>query len=85
MGLVTRTVPGGDLLSESERLARDILSQSPIAVNMTWTAMHRGLNLSLEESALLGADYFGLVATTSDFRTGTRSFLEKTRPSFTGC
>ena len=53
-------------------------------MRMTWEAIHRGLNLTLEESALLGADYFGLVASTEDFREGTRSFLEKTDPSIGG-
>jgi enoyl-CoA hydratase len=46
--------------------------------------MHRGLSLTEEESALLGADYLGLVASTEDFREGTSSFLEKTDPSFRG-
>ena len=62
---------------------REIVSQSPLAVRMTWEAIQRGLNLTLEESALLGADYFGLVAAISDFREGTRAFLEKASPSFT--
>ena len=60
----------------------DIVAQAPIAVRLTWEAMHRGLNLSVEESAPLGADFFGLVASTEDFRTGTRAFLEKTNPAF---
>jgi enoyl-CoA hydratase len=81
-GLVNRVVEPENLLSETENLVLEILSQAPIAVRMTWEAIHRGLNLTLEESALLGADYFGLVASTEDFREGTRSFLEKTNPSF---
>ncbi len=84
IGLVNRVVKPEDLLSETESLVREILSQSAIAVRMTWEAIHRGLNLTLEESALLGADYFGLVAFTEDFRAGTKSFLEKTSPSFRG-
>jgi enoyl-CoA hydratase len=68
--------------AETERLVLEILAQAPIAVRLTWEAMRRGLNLSVEESALLGADYFGLVASTKDFRTGTRAFLEKTSPTF---
>jgi enoyl-CoA hydratase len=84
IGLVNRVVEPGDLLSETENLVLEILSRSPIAVTMTWEAVHRGMNLSLEESTLLGADYFGLVAATEDFREGTRSFLEKTGPSFAG-
>ena len=84
LGLVHRVVEPENLLSETERLVLEILSQSPVAIKMTWEAIHRGMNLTLEESALLGADYFGLVASSEDFRRGTKSFLEKTRPSFTG-
>ena len=71
--------PGG-----AGNLANEILAQAPLAVGMTWEAMHRGLSLTEEESALLGADYFGLVSSTEDFREGTRSFLEKTDPTFRG-
>jgi enoyl-CoA hydratase len=84
LGLVNRAVAPGDLLAAAESLVREILSRSTSAVRLTWEAVHRGLNLTLEESTLLGADYFGLAAATEDFRTGTRSFLEKTTPSFSG-
>jgi enoyl-CoA hydratase len=84
IGLVNLVVEPPSLLAEAERLLREILSQSPIAVRMTWDAIHRGLNLTLEESTLLGADYFGLVAATEDFRAGTTAFLQKTPPSFRG-
>jgi enoyl-CoA hydratase len=83
MGLI-KVVESEDLMTETERLLHEILSQSSLAVRMTWEAIHRGLNLTLEESKLLGADYFGLVACTEDFRAGTRAFLEKTSPSFRG-
>jgi enoyl-CoA hydratase len=84
LGLVNRAVAPGRLLAETENLVREILSRSASAVRMTWEAVHRGLNLTLEESTLLGADYFGLAAATEDFRTGTQAFLEKTAPSFSG-
>jgi enoyl-CoA hydratase len=84
IGLVNRVAETAKLLLETETLVLEILNQAPISVNMTWEAMHRGLNLTLEESTLLGADYFGLVASTQDFREGTKSFLEKTNPSFIG-
>jgi enoyl-CoA hydratase len=84
IGLVNRVVEPEKLFSETESLVLEILSQSAIAVRMTWEAIHRGMNLTLEESTLLGADYFGLVASTEDFRVGTKSFLEKTSPSFRG-
>lgn len=84
VGLVNRIVEPENLLSEAENLVLEILSQSAVAVRMTWEAIHRGMNMTLEESTLLGADYFGLVASTEDFREGTKSFLEKTTPSFKG-
>jgi len=83
-GLVNRIVETEKLLQETETLVLEILSQAPVSVRMTWEAIHRGLNITLEESTLLGADYFGLVASTEDFREGTKSFLEKTTPSFGG-
>src|SRR5262249_11487143 len=71
-------------IDEAEALAREILSRAPIAVAMTWEALHRGASLGADESARLGADYFGLVAATEDFREGTRAFIEKTTPVFSG-
>lgn len=84
LGLVNKVVDGERLLQEAENLVATILANSPVAVRMTWEAIHRGLNLTLEESALLGADYFGLVASTEDFREGTRAFIGKTKPSYRG-
>jgi enoyl-CoA hydratase len=84
VGLLNRITEAETLLSETETLVREILAQAPVAVGMTWEAIHRGLSLTEEESALLGADFFGLVAATEDFREGTRAFLEKTDPSFRG-
>lgn len=77
VGFINRISDPENLLSEAEALLREILAHSSIAVKMTCEAIHRGLDLSLEESALLGADYFGLIAASEDFRKGTRVFLEK--------
>jgi enoyl-CoA hydratase len=84
VGLLNRVTEAETLLQETEGLVLEILSRAPIAVRLTWEAVHHGLSLTEEESALLGADYFGLAASTEDFREGTRAFLEKTDPSFRG-
>jgi len=84
MGLVNRVVESKELMKATEALMQDILSQAPLAVKMTWEAMHRGLDLPLDESARLGADYFGLVAATEDFRKGTKAFIEKHPTVFEG-
>ncbi len=84
MGLVNRVTEPENLRNEGEKLLREILQNSPIAVNLTWDAVHRGLDLPIDESAKLGADYFGLVATTEDFREGTKAFLQKQKAKFHG-
>ncbi len=83
-GLVNRLASAEDLAFETVSIVQEILTQAPVAVDLSWQAMHRGLNMTLEESAKLGADYFGLVATTSDFREGTSSFIQKKTPTFSG-
>ena len=84
IGLVQFVVDDEQLMGETEAIVRDILAKSPSAVRLTWEALHRGLNMTLEESASLGADFFGLVASTEDFRIGTRAFVDKTKPSYVG-
>ncbi len=84
LGLVNQVVERDALPAQSEILMREILAQAPLAVKLTWEALHHGLNISLEESAALGADCFGLAATTEDFRAGTKAFLDKKNPSFSG-
>jgi len=84
MGLVNLVVDHNKLQSEGEKLMKDILNNAPVSVNFTWEAIHRGLNVPLEESAKLGADYFGLIASTEDFKEGTEAFLNKKNPSYKG-
>jgi len=84
MGLVNLVAEKDTLQADGERLMSEILSNGPVAVKFTWEALHRGLNLSIEESAKLGADYFGLIAATEDFKAGTGAFLKKKAPVFKG-
>ena len=84
MGLINQLVESEQLAVAGEQLLEEILRNSPVAVNLTWEAIHRGLDLSIDESAKTGTDFFGLVASTQDFREGTSAFLQKRKPGFTG-
>ncbi len=83
-GLIHRIAEPDKLKAEGEQLLEEIMKNAPIAVNLTWEALHRGLDLSVDESADLGADCFGLAASTEDFREGTRAFLNRQKPHFQG-
>jgi enoyl-CoA hydratase len=84
VGLVTRVVPSAELMSEAKRLAGDLATKAPIAVQYILEAVHRGLEQPFDKGQFLEATLFGLVASTKDMREGTTAFLEKRKPSFKG-
>jgi enoyl-CoA hydratase/carnithine racemase len=84
IGLVNRVVAPSDLLAEACRLAGQLARQAPTAVRFILTAVNRGLDMSLAEGSAYEATLFGLVTATDDMREGTRAFLEKRAPAFTG-
>lgn len=84
LGLVNRVTSREELIPTAEKIARQILSNAPVAVRLCLEAVNAGLEMPLEEALLLEAALFGLCATTEDFREGTRAFLEKRPAQFTG-
>ncbi len=84
IGLVTRVVPGEQLLAEAAKVLRAILANGPVAVALTIDAVLRGVDAPLADGLAVEADLFGLVAATRDLKEGTRAFLEKRPPEFTG-
>lgn len=77
IGLVGQLCAADDALGAAERALRALCARPAEAVALTWDALHRGLNLTLDESIHLGADYFGLVASTESFRHATRAFVAR--------
>ena len=84
IGLVNRVVPAASLLTEAKQLAGQLAKQAPIAVRYIIDAINHGLEMPFREGCRFEATLFGLVASTEDMREGTRSFLEKRKPEFTG-
>lgn len=84
IGLINRVFPAATLMSEARAFAARLASGPPVAAACAMEAIHRGLEMSFEEGAVLEATLFGLVASTDDMREGTRAFLEKRKPEFVG-
>lgn len=82
--LVNRLIAPEQLLSEADALAREIASLAPLAIRACLEAVTRGLELPLKEGLELEAELFGNLFATEDMREGTRAFLEKRAPVFTG-
>jgi enoyl-CoA hydratase len=82
IGLVNRVVPQSNLLAEARALADAILKNGQVAVRGALEAIQRGLDMPLDESFVLEANVFGVVASSDDMREGMTAFLEKRKPVF---
>jgi enoyl-CoA hydratase len=84
IGLVNRVVPAGELLETTRAIASDLAARAPVAVQYILDAVNRGAEMPFDKAQAFEASLFGLAACTSDMREGTRAFLEKRKPTFTG-
>ena len=84
IGLVNRVVPAAELMAEARKLAAQLAGNAPIAMRYIIDAVNKGLEMPFAEACAFEATLFGLVASTDDMREGTKAFLEKRKPAFTG-
>jgi len=84
IGLVNQVVPPQDLIAACEGLARKMMANGPLAVRFAMEAVNHGMEMTEEQGQYLEATLFGLCCTTADMKEGTRAFLEKRPPKFTG-
>lgn len=75
--------PPEDLLSQAQAMAEKIAANSPTAVAAALRAIRAGYE-PLRQGFEREIEAFGLCFATEDFKEGTRAFLEKRKPNFTG-
>jgi enoyl-CoA hydratase len=83
-GLVHKVVPYQEVTVEAERIAGRIASRAPIALKCAKEAVHKGLDLTLEQGLRLECDLYMILQTTADRTEGIKAFLEKRTPQFRG-
>jgi len=84
MGLVNHVVEKGELIPFSRAWLAKVLANGPLAVGLTMQAVDAGLDLGIDAGLRFEAMAFGLAAASGDRAEGTRAFLEKRAPVFTG-
>jgi len=84
IGLVERVVPADELRARVGDYAKKLLSKGPLALARALDAVLSGGEMALPEALRLEASLFGLCFATEDMREGTRAFVEKRKPLFTG-
>ena len=73
-----------NLAAEAEALAKTIATKGPVALKFLKEAVHKGLDLTLEQGLRLEADLYFLLHTTADREEGITAFLQKRPPRFKG-
>jgi len=84
IGLVNKVLPQAQLLAESEKTLRKVLSFGPVAVRFALDAVNHGADMPLPDGLNYEATFFGLLAATDDLKEGMKAFLEKRPAKFAG-
>ncbi len=84
IGLVDEVVPAAGLMARGEELARTIVGMAPLAIAGCMEAVRWGSELGLVAATDVEAEIFGRLCGTADKNEGTKAFLEKRSPVWTG-
>lgn len=84
LGLVDEVVAADHLLERGHELARAITAMAPLAVAGCLEAVYKGADRSLDAALSLETGIFGRLCGTADKAEGTKAFLEKRPPAWTG-
>ena len=84
IGLVNGVAPAGGLMDAVRGLAARLATSAPIGLRYIIDAVNKGAEMPFAEACRYEATLFGLIASTDDMREGTKAFLEKRKPAFTG-
>ena len=82
IGLVNQVVSDEELLEESKKMMKLILSKAPLAIKYSKIAINRGQDLDLNNALELERDIAGLTFASEDKKEGMYAFLEKREPVF---
>lgn len=82
-GLVNKSVPLSDLMSEVKLFAEKIaLNKSQPSISATIEAINRGIETTLEKGLSIEADLWSDLFVTKDIKEGVNAFMEKRKPEF---
>ena len=84
VGLVMKVTPKAKLMGEANALAAKLASLPRLALQASKMLINRSQEMDLASGLELEARSFGAIAHTHDLAEGTKAFMEKRKPNFTG-
>jgi enoyl-CoA hydratase/carnithine racemase len=84
MGLINRVVPAEAVIDTARELAQKMSKNGPLALRKAKEAMIASSGRSLEDAFGVENDCIKVLLRSNDAREGSRAFLERREPDFTG-
>jgi len=84
VGLVMKVTPKAKLMEEANAFAARLASLPRLALQASKMLINRSQEMDLASGLELEARSFGAIAHTHDLAEGTKAFMEKRKPNFTG-
>lgn len=84
MGLVDRVVAPEALMETCRAMAKEIMANGPLAVQVVKDLVDEGAGLVLEDALAQEVQGFGYMFSTADQKEGMKAFLEKRKPVWKG-
>src|SRR5579875_121778 len=80
LGIVNKVVPKELLMQEALKLAKEIASKAPIAVEFIKDSIRKAFETNLKEGLEYERRLFYLLLSTEDAKEGMKAFIEKRKP-----
>lgn len=84
IGLLSSVVPTATFTTRVDEVVQNLLEKGPIALRLGKEAVHKAMDLTLDQGLRLEEDLYALLQTTQDRAEGIQAFLGKKKPTFTG-
>lgn len=84
IGLVSEVIPESTFATRVDEIIQGLLGKGPIALRLGKEAVHKAMDLTLDQGMRLEEDLYALLQTTHDRAEGVQAFLAKRKPTFTG-
>ena len=84
LGLINRVISPCMLLEATLTLARDLAAKPALTLTAALSAIHRGMDASIDDGLAIEEAAFARIVPTDDTKEGVAAFVEKREPAYQG-